>query len=327
MLNFCTLFDSKFLPYGLNLHSSLMQHAKSFHLYVFAFDAKCYEILTQLNLAHTTVISLSDFEDEELLAVKPTRTRGEYCWTCTPSTILYCIKTFGLENCTYIDSDIYFYDDPAHLLGEMGENEILLTLHRYTPKYDETHLSGKFCVQFMTFKNKPESMAALHWWRNACLDWCYNRVEDGKFGDQKYLDDWEMRFEKVHVLQNPAGGVAPWNVQQYRIENKGLEKYVTFEGQEYRLNFYHFHGLRFLSDSKLNLCEYNLPQKIVDLLYSPYIALYLQHYKMLKELDNSLDLWLPASRGLSTFKKNTLNFLKGKYNIHPINKFIKAWPN
>ncbi|PVY39036.1 glycosyl transferase [Pontibacter virosus] len=327
MLNFCTLFDTKFLPYGLNLHSSLMQHAGSFHLYIFAFDDKCHEVLLKLNLPHTTVISLSEFEDEALLAIKPTRTRGEYCWTCTPSTILYCINTFGLENCTYIDSDIYFYEDPVHLLQEMGEKEILLTLHRYTPKYDETHLSGKFCVQFMTFKNKPESLAALDWWRNACIDWCYNRVEDGKFGDQKYLDDWETCFDNVHVLQNPGGGVAPWNVQQYGIEQKGSETYVTFEGREYKLNFYHFHGLRFLSDSKLSLCEYSLPRKVVALLYGPYISLYLQHYKMLKQLDSSLDLWLPAGRDLSTFKKNTLNFLKGKYNIHRINKFVKAWPN
>ncbi|WP_148561734.1 glycosyl transferase [Pontibacter korlensis] len=282
--------------------------------------------MSKVNLPHTTVIALSDFEDEELLAIKPTRTRGEYCWTCTPSTILYCIKKFGLDNCTYIDSDIYFYDDPGHLIREMGDKEILLTLHRYTPRYDETHISGKFCVQFMTFKNKPESLAALNWWRNACIDWCYNRVEDGKFGDQKYLDDWETRFNNVHVLQNPAGGVAPWNVQQYGVETKGEEAFVTLEEKKHRLNFYHFHGLRFLSDNKLSLCEYSLPARAVELLYVPYIELYLQNYAKLKQLDNNLDVWLPAANNLETFKKNTLNFLKGKYNIYRINKFVKAWP-
>ncbi|MFD1188861.1 glycosyl transferase, partial [Pontibacter rugosus] len=267
MLNFCTLFDSKFLPYGLNLHESLLKNCKSFHLYIFAFDEKCLKTLQTLNLKHTTVISLSEFEDEELLAVKPTRTPAEYCWTCTPSVVLYCINNYNLENCTYIDSDVYFYDDPLKLVDEMGSNEILLTLHNYTPKYDQTALSGKFCVQFMTFLNKKEGISALKWWRNACIEWCYARVEDEKFGDQKYLDDWETRFNKVHVLQAEGGAIAPWNIQQYELKKDQEVLYVLKDDKKAPLNFYHFHGLRFLSEQKVNLCEYKLSSDVVKLVY------------------------------------------------------------
>lgn len=323
MLNFCTLFDSKFLPYGLNLHHSLSEQCDNFHLYIFAFDDKCFQILSNLKLARTTVISLSEFEDEKLLAIKPTRSKAEYCWTCTPSTILYCLKTFRLDNCTYIDSDIFFYDNPIDLINEMGQDEILLTLHRYTPKYDQSDLSGKFCVQFMTFYNKSEGIAALNWWRDACIDWCYARAEDGKFGDQKYLDDWEARFRKVHVLQNPGGAIAPWNIQQYKLKMHEDELYVSMGNQKHRLNFYHFHGLRFLSEQKVNLCEYNLSADVINLIYAPYISLFLTQYHKLKKIDPSLDMLLPVRFNFTTFKTQTFNLLTGRNNIYSINELLE----
>jgi hypothetical protein len=73
----------------------------------------------------------------------------------------------------------------------------------------------------MYFDNTEQGLKVLNWWRDRCLEWCFNRFEDGKFGDQKYLDDWTDRFEGIHVLKHLGGGLAPWNVQQYSFfENK-----------------------------------------------------------------------------------------------------------
>jgi hypothetical protein len=207
MYNYCTLFDSNYLTRGLAMYESLKLQTTAFHLYIFAFDDSAYKLLTKLNLEFVTVISLEQFEDEKLLAIKNTRGAGEYCWTCTPSTIKYCIEKFKLDECTYLDADLYFFGDPAILIEEMGDKSILLTEHRYTPAYDQSNTSGIYCVQFMTFKNTSDGMKALNWWRNACIDWCFARFEDGKFGDQKYLDDWTDRFEGVHVLQHLGGAI------------------------------------------------------------------------------------------------------------------------
>lgn len=49
---------------------------------------------------------------------------------------------------------------------------------------------------------------------------CVMQLENGKFGDQKYLDDWTARFKDVHVLQHLGGGIAPWNVQQYTFQKE-----------------------------------------------------------------------------------------------------------
>ena len=87
-------------------------------------------------------------------------------------------------------------------------------------------------------------MAVLNWWRNACLDWCYAKAEDGKFGDQKYLDDWASRFEGVHELQHLGGGIAPWNVQQYifKCEDSKIIGTEITTGKKFEVIFYHFHG-------------------------------------------------------------------------------------
>ena len=242
------------------MYESLKSHSNHFHLYIFAFDDVSYKMLKKLKLDSVTVISLKEFEDEELLSIKESRSAGEYCWTCTPSTIKYCIEHYTLKNCTYLDADLYFYADPSVLIEEMGEKSVLITPHRYTPEYDQSATSGIYCVQFMTFKNNERGVEVLEWWRNACNTWCYARFEDGKFGDQKYLDDWLDRFEGVHALENLGGGVAPWNVQQYNLEDEA-----------FKLIFYHFHNFKFLEHNKVDLGGYKLKKSDLDILYIPYI--------------------------------------------------------
>lgn len=133
MLNFCTLFDSIYLSRGLAMYNSLVEHCGDFHLYVFAFNDECYDILQSMPLKFVTVISLTDFEDEELLRVKPARTRGEYCWTCTSSTILYVLNHFDVSHCTYVDSDLYFFSSPQPLIDEMKDKSILYPAQIYAP--------------------------------------------------------------------------------------------------------------------------------------------------------------------------------------------------
>ncbi|HRG63805.1 MAG TPA: hypothetical protein PLP75_12415 [Burkholderiales bacterium] len=272
MNNFCTLFDSNFLLYGLALYESLQKNCKNFHLYIFAFNDECYDTLTKLNLANVTVIPLAEFEDPQLLAIKPSRTRGEYCWTCSSSTILYCLKRYNLSACTYLDADLYFYNDPSVLIDEMKDNDVLITEHRYTPQYDQSTTSGVYCVQFMTFKNTENGLRVLNWWRNACIEWCYNRFEDGKFGDQKYLDDWTRRFSGVHVLEHLGGGVAPWNLQQYKLLS-GHKLADTKTSKHFNLIFFHFHDVKIINNviHHTNLLSYDKNFCFFNKIYIPYI--------------------------------------------------------
>lgn len=269
--NYCTLFDSGYLNRGLLLYDSLMRHSKDAWLYVFAFDDKCLEVLKKMKLSRMTVISLKDFEDSELLRVKPTRSRAEYCWTCSSSTILYVLKKFRVSNCTYLDADMVFYSDPSVLIDDMGKNSVSIIGHRYTKEYDQSDLSGTYCVEFMTFKKDPDGLKVLNWWRAQCLEWCYNRREDGKFGDQKYLDDWTTRFKGVYVIDNLGAGVAPWNIQQYKIFKKDKKLFGNIGGKDINLIFYHYHALKFFNKNKIYLGGYKLNKSDIELIYAPII--------------------------------------------------------
>jgi SAM-dependent methyltransferase len=241
---FCTLFDINYLPRGLVLYRSLERHCDDFRLRVFCMDAETKAILDRLRLPRLTAIGLHELEshDTELAAVKPTRTQVEYCWTATPAVCTYALETEPeLEAITYLDADLMFFRDPEPIWQEFGEDSVLIVPHRYAPQWQaQEETSGIYNVEFMTFRRDERGLEALHWWRDRCLEWCYYRVEDGKMGDQKYLDDWPERFNGVHVLEHPGGGLAPWNVEMYELARRNGS--VLVDDRE--LVFYHYHSLR-----------------------------------------------------------------------------------
>jgi hypothetical protein len=326
MHSFCTLFDSHYLSRGLAMYRSLEAVGGQFHLYIFAFDDRCFTVLQSLSLKHATIIPLQKFEDAELLGVKPSRSRAEYCWTSTSSTILYVLEHFPVDRCTYLDADMLFFSDPDVLFAEMGDRSVLITEHRYSPQYNKEALSGKYCVQFVSFRNDREGLTVLRWWRERCLEWCYARFEDGKFGDQKYLDDWTTRFSGVHELQHLGGGMAAWNVQQYDVYRKNgtLTGCERSSGREFPVIFYHYHYLRFLSGERIELGRRELSSSVMELLYIPYLQSLMRAADEVRMVDATFDPHGTSSEGW-TWKTPLLYLYRkalGIYHIYPLSKFI-----
>lgn len=311
--NFCTLFDSNYLTRALAMYHSIKATGENFVLYVVCFDDLAYKILIKCDLPNLVAIPLDKFESAQLLAVKGDRTAGEYCWTCTSHVIRYVLDTYHLSEVTYLDADLYFYERPSILLDEFRQSgaSVLITPHRYTRQYDQSATSGIYCVQFMTFKADKRGLEVLQWWQDRCLEWCFRRIEDGKFGDQKYLDDWPHRFEGIHVLEHLGGGVAPWNIQQYLLKKRLNKIYVN----DFLLIFYHYHGYKNYDDDSHDLGSYKLSRAAVKLLYKPYIqALKLAH----KEAVNVKPSFNPdrpqISRTWKTPLGNIRRWFRGEFN-------------
>jgi hypothetical protein len=243
----CTLFDVNYLPRGLALHASLRAVDPQARLRVFCMDDRVHDLLEKLCLPGLIPVSLGDLErnDPELAAVKDDRTQVEYCWTATPSVIRYCLtREPDLEAITYVDADVFFFSSLEPLLAELDTDSIQIVPHRYAPAYrHQVRTSGIYNVEWLTFRHDERARTALEWWRERCLEWCYDRLEDGKLGDQMYLDDWPERFEGVGVLRHVGGGLAPWNVTNYTLRQSGGRIWVD----NVPLVFYHFHSLKLSS--------------------------------------------------------------------------------
>ena len=304
------------------MYESLYAQSSDFHLFIFAFDDLTKEILLKLDLDDVTVVSLFEFETSELKEVKEERSIAEYCWTCTPSIISYVLKNFDVADCTYIDSDLFYYSDPAVLIAELDKNKknVLITEHRfsYLPRLYEEKRAGRFCVQFLTFRNEENSLQTLDKWRKQCITWCYARYEEGKFGDQKYLDEWPDTYKNIHILEHQGGGIAPWNLQQYRFfkERDSIEGRVRRTGSEFNVVFYHFQYVKFLDNGSFDVGWYYLTSSHKKLFYVPYL-------RKIEAIETKLqELNINYRKGYTIFKSDSLkNILKNRikkvlgYNI------------
>ncbi|MCH4191080.1 MAG: hypothetical protein LKF52_02145 [Butyrivibrio sp.] len=283
--NYCTLFDSNYLDKGVVLIQSLNQCARDFTLYIFAFDEACEQFLNQAAFHNVAVLSEKKLAAEysTLESLKAERTRAEYCWTCTPYCITYVLDKKECDNCTYIDTDMYFWSDPGILIEEMIEHNKSAMV---TPHFFEKNLRsemirrmcGNYCVEFNTFLSTPEGRSALDWWREKCTQECSVNGSDDTYGDQKYLDRLVQKYDSVYEAGNPGGGMAPWNVMKYqhtRIEGKHLWFKEKGKERQYELIYYHFQGCT-INDTMADLgyhqwCGKNEDHVLTKFVYRTYI--------------------------------------------------------
>lgn len=292
----CTLYNSLYLDKGLVLYDSLKKVSKDFILYVLCMDDKCYEVLSDIGNVNLIPIKLSDFEDEDMLKAKSNRTIAEYCWTCTSALIKYIFATFKHNICTYIDADMYFYNDPQILINEMLGNgkSVMMIPHRFPPQQVSLALKvGTYCVEFNVFKNNADGNKVLEHWHKKCLECCSNIGDGIHWGDQKYMDEWPTLFpDYVHVCEHPGAGIAPWNIELYNNYD-GEQQTVYYKQDKTRCDivFYHFQSVAYVNRRKINT-SINAQNKDIDFVFVNRL-----YYNYLTEIDC----------------KKTL--LKDKYNI------------
>ncbi len=260
MTHYVTLFDAGFLPQGLALQRSLERHGGAHTLWILCLDGAAHSVLSSLALPNVRLLELAKVETAELNGVKPGRSRAEYCWTLTPFAPRFVFDADpSVDAVTYVDADLWFRASPQALHDELAQSgkSVLITDHAYAPEYDQSHRTGQYCVQFVTFRRDGGEIVRA-WWAAKCIEWCFARAEPGRFGDQKYLDVWPTLFaDRVHVASRLDAILAPWNAKRFPPSSALA---------------YHFHGLRTMCRDRIMLTDhYDLPMSTIEVIYKPYL--------------------------------------------------------
>lgn len=252
---------------------SLQRHCPSATVWVLCLDDRAYQTLALLGLERVRPLKLGDLEraDPSVLTARSNRSKLEYYFTLTAPLLRYVLNVdASIETLSYVDADVCFFGDPEVILREMGDRTIGIIEHRYPDFLADHRRWGIYNVGIVTFRRSPEALACIDWWRDRCLEWCYDRLEGDKYADQKYLDQWPSRFPNVAVIQNQVVGLAPWNIPRYSLSVQADRLLVDGEP----VVAYHFSRFRIITDwlfdTGVRWFGYTLDPLARDHVYLPY---------------------------------------------------------
>lgn len=268
---FCTLTTLEYLPKCIALLDSIESHTDSFHIWICCMDDTVYDILSRMSLENVTLIKFSDIEDNSLRAAKKNRKDYEYCWTLKAPLMLYIFENY--ENVTsllYLDADIYLFSRPDRCFETLGRYTVLLTHHNFSQSYKHLYRKkGWLNAGIIGFKRCSTALSYLKWWRKKCIEWCFDVVSEGRFGDQKYLDNFLKPHGSAYLEESIGMNAAVWNLEDKEVYCRGEDIFIGGDP----LIFYHFSSFIILGEKEFSLWKWDslkVSCSAKELIYSPY---------------------------------------------------------
>jgi hypothetical protein len=248
---FCTYLDHNYLSRALLTIRSLRRFEPQTPIYILALSELCESILRDLNLPNVEIIPLAALEKQypELASIKPTRSTVEYYFTLSPFLPHFLFAQTAADRITYIDGDLYFFASPRPILDQLGDASVAITPHRFSFEFRNHHVFGRFNVAWVTYRRCAEGLDCLNVYKADCTAWCYDRVEDGRFGDQKYLDSWPGRYPSLKIIEHKGFNLANWNIHNYMIRVKNGAVMIDDDP----LIFFHFASTQMRPDGSVEI--------------------------------------------------------------------------
>ena len=248
MKNYCTLSDINYLYFGKALIHSLNEKcSEDFVLYYLCLDDQTYEELQGYENVHPIRLSELEKDNSKLMNFKSKNPYNAFCWSLASTFSLYLLETKEIESVLYIDSDIYFYQDPQLIYDEIGEKSVGIIRHRHNTSLSE---DGEFNVGIVYFKNDKDGLDCLRWWNDAVL--LQNVPDLSSCGDQKYLEGFVPRFgDSVCIIDETIAHGAPWNYRLYVYDYFDKDGTVIWGDKVQPLVFNHFSKFGYTKEGQI----------------------------------------------------------------------------
>lgn len=158
-------------------------------------------------------------------------------------------KHQDLDFLMYFDPDTALFASPAIIEEELRNSNILITPHILTPvpldgKNPQENLFlnfGIYNLGFIALRQPSTQMSFIKWWQERTYHLGYDRIADGLFVDQLWIN-FSPIFHHASVSLNPGLNMGPWNLH---------ERYLKYDSSKIKVNetydliFYHFSNYKF----------------------------------------------------------------------------------
>jgi Nucleotide-diphospho-sugar transferase len=245
---YCTIITKSRLYQFLALIVSLNKvRAGQFRFFVLCVDEENYNLLKKLNWSNVEVLQDKEL-DKSVLALKKERKIHEYCWTLKAIFLETVLNKYPeVMRVTFMDSDLYFWEDPELIFKAQPTCSVLLSREeKYNPVWRPNFIkrvkkvTGEYNSGFISFRRDEMGMACLKWWKEKTIEACKIDPLKGIFGDQKYLNEMPQLFTNICDISTAGVNIGPWNYLKYTFYKKNDHVFVGPS----KLIFYHFSGVR-----------------------------------------------------------------------------------
>lgn len=281
MRHYVTVCDAGFLPRLKVLHASMLRNCHPFRLHVLPWDD-----VTDRWTRLATNVDPHPASAARWCAIElpgPYRTQHERMWAAR-SDLTATLLEDGAASVCQLDADLMFFSSPERDFAAVDAagapagvmpHYFAGASHKLPGVTTETHeIYGRYNSGFVFLRDA----ALARRWADQTRAWCYFRLEDGKFADQPYLNDWPARGA---IAFAPHVAPGPWTSKWFRPIPKGNDVLIreaqltdTRVGAR-PLVAWHFSSLKL--DPNLNIqqlanAEYAIDPEAMRAIYAPYIA-------------------------------------------------------
>lgn len=208
---FCCVADSQYVPFFFSLLQNLKKvHSGPLEIHFLAVDSLAEKLVRaelgdEVKVHFYRLDSIWDQSELDRILARPVSLRA---LSSKARLFLKAREKSSAEALFLLDLDMYFFRSPAHLNQAFGEAHTLL-FPQWSDRFTWARLHGVFNSGMVGARKGSEAL--LSWWSKACWISCELDVQNGRFGDQAFIDQALCQFSGVGVYHGHDEDVAPWN--------------------------------------------------------------------------------------------------------------------